>query len=133
MADREVPIRVALVDDSVQLRYMMAMFMELDPRFEVVGQAGDGVDALAMLADAAPDLLLLDVEMPRMNGLEVLEHLDPDLPPLVVMLSGVSGELGERQSLARGAVAYLEKDADPAGLLDRLVRIVDDAANTADA
>lgn len=49
MADRIALIRIVLVDDSVDLRYMMAMFMEFDDRFQVVGQAGDGVDALELL------------------------------------------------------------------------------------
>ena len=68
-------IRVLVVDDSLVMRSLLRMVLASDPAIELAGMAKDGVDALEAIDRLKPDLILLDIEMPRMNGLEVMAEL----------------------------------------------------------
>lgn len=106
-------IRTVIADDADDLRMLVRMALELDGRFDVVGEAGDGEDALRLVDLHEPDLLLLDLAMPRMDGLEVLEHLQKraQAPPVVV-LSGFATAAMVDRALSLGATAYIEKGRD---------------------
>lgn len=100
---------------------LLALHIGKDARFEVVGQAADGVEALAVVAAVRPHVLLLDLAMPRMDGLQVLMRLretEPDVT--VVVLSGFSARDVADQALGLGARAYVEKGAALTTLVDDL-------------
>lgn len=119
------PLRVVLVDDMIELRAMIRLTLERSGHFQVVGDAGDGRAAITVAADARPDIVLLDVSMPVMDGLEALPHLRSAAPDsLVVMLSGFSEARLGADAEAGGAAAYLEKGLAPQALVDRLLEIV---------
>jgi DNA-binding NarL/FixJ family response regulator len=112
-------IRVFLADDERLIRQGFRKLLELDGAIEVVGEAADGAEALALVPAAAPDVLLLDVRMPRVTGLEVLERLSEPLPPTLVLTTFDDAELLLR-SVRAGARGFLNKDVS----LDELVAAI---------
>ena len=80
-------IRTLIVDDEPLARQGIRLFLEKDPELEILGEAGDGVEALERIRVDHPDLVFLDVQMPEMNGFEVLECLSPEELPLVVFVT----------------------------------------------
>ncbi|MEW6546834.1 MAG: chemotaxis-specific protein-glutamate methyltransferase CheB [Bacillota bacterium] len=105
------PVRVLVVDDSLFMRKVITSLLEEDPSIRVVGQARDGLEGLARVAELDPDVVTLDVEMPRLDGLGMLERLMRSDPRPVVMVSGVTRENAEATvaSLRLGAVDFLTK------------------------
>jgi chemotaxis response regulator CheB len=102
-------IRIAVVDDTATIRMLVRRVLSNDGRFEVVGEACDGVEALRLVDDASPDVLLLDLAMPNMDGLEVLVHLrEAGHGPVVVVLSGFT-DGAEEAALDLGAAAFINK------------------------
>lgn len=118
-------LRVVVVDDVDELRALVRFALERSGRFAVVAEAATGVEAIAAAEAQQPDLVLLDVSMPVMDGLEALPHIREAAPDaVVVMLSGFSeARLGAATSNA-GAAAYVEKGVSPIVLVDRLLEIV---------
>ena len=113
--------RVLIAEDDPSLRPLLRLLLESDERFEVVGEATDGVEALELLEASDPDLLLLDIAMPRMDGLQVLDHLDGRSRPAVAVLTGfVSDQLAE-QVRASGATCF-QKGAAFRDLPEQLAR-----------
>jgi two-component system, chemotaxis family, protein-glutamate methylesterase/glutaminase len=113
-------LRVMVADDSAVMRGIMrtlfathAEDMESElPRMEICGEASDGVECLEMVGRTQPDVLLLDLEMPRMHGLGVLDRLRAESPELPVIMCSAYTELGARltvDALARGASDYVMK------------------------
>nr|HRK65817.1 response regulator [Terricaulis sp.] len=80
------PIKVLVVDDSPTMRALISSRLRRDPGIDVIGGAGDPLEARAMIKELNPDVLTLDVEMPRMNGIEFLEKLMRLRPMPVVMV-----------------------------------------------
>ncbi len=107
------PIRVLIVDDSAFIRHTLAKHLEADPNITVVGRASDGLDALAQIQAIKPDVVTLDVEMPRMDGLTALRRIMAECPTPVVMLSAHTqqGARSTIQALMRGAVDFVPKPA----------------------
>jgi Chemotaxis response regulator containing a CheY-like receiver domain and a methylesterase domain len=105
------PIRVLLVDDSTTIRQLIRSRLVSDPRLEVVGEARDPYEARELIKLLNPDVLTLDVEMPRMNGLEFLEKLMRLRPMPVVMVSTETqqGSLAALEALSLGAVECIGK------------------------
>ena len=104
-------IRVLVVDDSALVRQTLSEILSSDPEIEVVGTASDPFAAAARMKQVAPDVLTLDIEMPRMSGLEFLEKLMKQHPIPVVVCSSVaeSGSAVMFEALSRGAVEVIEK------------------------
>lgn len=106
-------IRVVIADDAQEIRMLVRFTLERDERFDVVGEAADGIETLAVLDDTEPDALLLDLAMPRMDGLEVLERLhERSSPPPVVVFSGFSNSAVVDRAMALGASGYINKGDD---------------------
>lgn len=106
-----MPIRVMLVDDSAFVRYTVTKYLQEDPELEIVGSARDGLDALEQIPKLKPDVVVLDVEMPRMDGLTALKRIMVECPTPVVMLSGLTQQ-GARttiRALMRGALDFVPK------------------------
>ncbi len=104
-------IRVMIVDDSQTIRQLIRARLRDDPRVEVVGEAADPIEAREKIKALVPDILTLDVEMPRMNGLEFLEKLMRLRPMPVVMISSETqrGSSAALDALALGAVECIGK------------------------
>jgi two-component system chemotaxis response regulator CheB len=105
------PVRVLVVDDSAFVRREIPRLLAGDPGIAVVGTAADGVEALAEIRRLAPDVVTLDVMMPRLDGLKVLAAVMRDRPARVIMLSSLTREGAEvtLQALDLGAVDFIDK------------------------
>lgn len=117
MSDR-IPT-VLVVDDSAFMRKLIAELIELDGTFKVIGSAVDGVEALAMIRSLSPDIVTLDIEMPRLDGLHALEQIMTEMPRPVVMLSAAGSERGQDmtlRALERGAVDFVRKPSGPVSI-----------------
>ncbi|MEE9278145.1 MAG: response regulator, partial [Dehalococcoidia bacterium] len=103
--------RVLVVDDSAFMRHTIAKILQADPELEVVGEARDGEEGLALAAALRPDVVTLDVEMPRMDGLTMLGKLMCEQPMPVVMLSTLTqaGASATLEALDLGAVDFVPK------------------------
>ena len=119
-------IRVVLADDHAILRDSLRAFFDLQPDIEVVGEATSGLDAVQETMRLIPDLLLLDLAMPDLDGLEVARRLKQQLPQCkVVILSQYSDPENVLASLRSGADGYVLKKAGGNELL-RAIRVVAD-------
>jgi CheY-like chemotaxis protein len=115
-------IRVVLADDAADLRFLVRLTLETDGRFQVVGDAADGVEAIALVESESPDVVVLDMAMPRMDGLEVLAALKArGFNCKVLAMSGFNGGVEERAT-ALGAHDYLRKGTAP--LTDLVPRLL---------
>ena len=101
------PIRVLVVDDSMMMRNMIVQGLNSDPNIEVVAQAQDAYEARDAIIKYKPDVMTLDVEMPRMSGIEFLKKLMPQYPFPVVMLSALNDKVFD--ALDAGAVDFVKK------------------------
>ena len=110
MTDR--PVRILIADDHVLLRDGIKLMLEREPEFQVVGEAGDGVEALEFCATHPVDLAILDVSMPKKTGLQVARELSRDHPHVtVLMLSMHDNEQFLFEALKAGAAGYVHKSA----------------------
>jgi two-component system chemotaxis response regulator CheB len=114
-------IRVMVVDDSVVIRRLVTHALELDPALDVVGAASNGAIALQRIPQFNPDVLTLDIEMPEMDGLQMLRHVRRDYPQLRVIMFSTLTERGAAvtlEALSLGAHDYVAKVSNE-GSLDR--------------
>lgn len=112
------PFDVLLVDDVPDLRLLVKMGLERVPEFRVVAEAEDGVEAVELAELHQPDLVILDISMPRQDGLETLPKLLAASPnSRVIVLSGFQAERLAPLTEELGAVAYLEKGVSPRELV----------------
>jgi DNA-binding NarL/FixJ family response regulator len=108
-------IRVLLCDDAAGFRALMRYALEEDPAFVVVGEAADGRAGLEAVAELGPDVVLLDLSMPRMDGMDAIAAMRERSPSSrIVALSGFTAGERAEDALARGAHAYIEKGVDMA-------------------
>jgi DNA-binding NarL/FixJ family response regulator len=119
-------IRVAVADDQALVRLGLRVLLETEDDLELVGEAADGRQALALARDARPDVILMDVRMPVMDGLEALRAIaaDPALAGTrVVVLTTFELDEYVFEALRGGASGFLIKDSEPADIL-RAIRVV---------
>ncbi|MFZ5757549.1 MAG: response regulator [Pseudomonadota bacterium] len=108
--------RILIVDDSFLMRRVIRNIVERDPALEIIGEARDGVEALERVLELSPDVVLLDIEMPRMDGIEFLRRAQLVSDACVIVISSVT-QLGSPQALEvldLGAADILPK---PSGVL----------------
>jgi DNA-binding NarL/FixJ family response regulator len=114
-------LRVLLADDHSIVRRGLRSLIETQPDLKVVAEAGDGLEALKLCDEHHPDAVILDVAMPKLNGIEVAERLQKtQRPPSVLVLSMHADESYIIRALAAGARAYLLKDATDEDLIPAL-------------
>ena len=117
-------IRVLLVDDQPLLRTGFRLILQSEPDIEVVGEAGDGEVALSQMRALRPDVVLMDIRMPRMDGVEATRRLAArDGPPRVLVLTTYDLDEYVVESLRAGASGFLPKDVPAEELVDA-VRVV---------
>ncbi len=107
--------RVLVVEDEAIIR-MDLVEMLRDLGYDVVGEAGDGAAAVDLARSLAPDVILMDIAMPRMDGLTAAEELGGSEGPAVVMVTAFSQEQAVRRAADAGAMAYLVKPLSPSDL-----------------
>jgi DNA-binding NarL/FixJ family response regulator len=114
-------IRVLVCDDVAAYRALMRYVLTEDPGIEVVGEAADGVAAVERAGELQPDVVLLDVSMPLLDGIDAIPAVLERAPAArVVALSGFGADRMAEAALAEGAVAYLEKGQDVQALRDAI-------------
>lgn len=120
------PISVLIVDDHPLFRDGLQKALELENDLSVIGQCKDGEEALSVARHLRPDVVLLDINLPSVNGLQVAKQLKAERPTIaVVVLTAYHDSQQVLHAMRAGASAYCEKDITP----DDLVAIIRDAAN----
>lgn len=115
------PMRVLLVDDHVLFRKGIASMMSDHSSIEIVGEAGDGIDALEKTRELMPDIILMDIDMPRCNGIQATKLIKQEMPYVkIVMLTVSDNEKDLFEAIKSGAQGYLLKNLEPSDLFDML-------------
>ena len=105
--------RVLITDDHGVVRQGLRMFLSLDPDIQVVGEAQDGREALEMARELQPDVVLMDLLMPVMDGISATEAIRKELPDVeVIALTSVLEDASVTGAVKAGAIGYLLKDTD---------------------
>lgn len=115
-----LPVRVVVVDDEPEVRLLFRYLLASDGRFAVVGEAGDGAEAVAVTERERPDAVVLDLQMPKVSGLEALPLLR-ELAPVVV----VSAHDEREAALSRGAGAFVDKARARTALCHVIIDLTD--------
>jgi DNA-binding NarL/FixJ family response regulator len=122
--DEMTNIRVVLVDDEALVRTGLRLILEGDPELRVVGEAGDGRAGLAVIADSRPDVVLMDIRMPHLDGLAATRELlaaQPDQK--IIVLTTFDTDESVLTALRLGASGFLLKDTPPAELIDAVRQV----------
>jgi DNA-binding NarL/FixJ family response regulator len=123
------PIRVLIADDQRVIREGLSMVLGLLPEVEVVGSASDGDEAVALAADLLPDIVLMDLRMPRCDGVEATRQLRDRVPETtVIILTTYADDRSVIDALRAGARGYLTKDAGGAEIRHALRQVLDNHA-----
>jgi DNA-binding NarL/FixJ family response regulator len=120
-----MPIRILIADDHSVVRQGLRMFLELDPELEIVGEAENGAQALEKARALSPDVVLMDLLMPVMDGLTAIAAIRQELPDIeVIALTSVLEDVSVVSAVKAGAIGYLLKDTQA----DELRRAIKAAA-----
>lgn len=118
------PCKVVIVDDAADIRQIVRMVLERDGRFEVVAEATDGRRAIEIVSAEIPHVILLDISMPVLDGLQALPLIKAAAPATkVVMLSGLDDPDIRAQALELGAESYFVKTADIGEVVEELAKL----------
>jgi DNA-binding NarL/FixJ family response regulator len=119
-------IRVLIADDHPVVRQGLRVLLEVQDDMDVVGEAADGTEAAKMAAELSPDVMLLDLKMPGLKGLDVIEQLAAArVPARILVLTSVTDPAAAGAAVRAGAAGFLYKDVDPDALV-RAIRSVHD-------
>jgi len=117
-------IRVVIVDDDALVRAGLAMILRGDPTINIIGEAGDGEAGLGLIARMSPDVVLMDIRMPRLDGLEATARLMREkAPPKVIVLTTFDADDYVVRALRDGASGFLLKDTPPAHIVDAVHKV----------
>src|SRR5215210_2557678 len=118
-------IRILITDDHGVVRQGLRMFLELDPELEVIGEASNGEEAVAMARELRPDVVLMDLVMPVMDGITATGAIRAELPDVeVIALTSVLEDVSVSGAVRAGAIGYLLKNTEA----DQLARAIKAAA-----
>lgn len=118
------PIRVAVVDDDALVRAALTMMLQGADDIEIVGEAPDGATALSVVAEQRPNVVLMDIRMPVMDGLEATAALlEGESPPKIIVLTTFDADEYVARALGGGASGFLLKDTPPAELIDAVHKV----------
>lgn len=108
-----LPIRILIADDHLIVREGLRLIMDTEPGFELVGEASDGAEAIELASELQPDIILMDLRMPRVDGLSAIKRLRDEQPHIaIVILTTFNEDDLMRQGLQAGARGFLLKDTD---------------------
>jgi DNA-binding NarL/FixJ family response regulator len=117
--------RVLIVDDQTLFRSGLARLLGEDPRVDVVGQAVDGLDALAKVVALKPDVVMIDIKMPNMDGIEATRRIVAEHPNVkVLVLTTFDADSFVLQALRAGASGYVLKDSQPEAIVSSLLAVL---------
>jgi two-component system nitrate/nitrite response regulator NarL len=126
MTRRPDPIRVLIADDQRLFLDAVAALLESEPRIEIAGRAHDGVEAIELARSLRPDVILMDISMPRLDGVDATRRIRDDDPAAsVLMLTGSNSREDVDRSRQAGAVGYVTKDRIAQQLVDTILSVVD--------
>jgi two-component system, NarL family, response regulator LiaR len=121
-----MPICILLVDDHSVVRQGLRMFLSLDPELQVLGEASNGAEAMEQIRKLKPDVVLMDLVMPVMDGITAIQHIRREFPEVeVIALTSVLEDEKVVGAIRAGAIGYLLKDTQA----DELCRAIKAAAN----
>src|SRR6476661_3302230 len=111
-------IRIVIADDHSVVRQGLKMFLGLDPDLEIIGEAADGAEAVKMAHELNPDVVLMDMLMPVMDGITATQHIRKELPDTeVIALTSVLEDGAVIGAVKAGAIGYLLKDTQQEELI----------------
>jgi DNA-binding NarL/FixJ family response regulator len=117
-------VRVVLADDHPVMRLGIRNLLNRSPKIQVLGEAGSGFEALRLVDELRPDVLLLDMEMPGMDGVEVARHLKSSKSPVnILVLSAYDDKQYILAVLEQGAAGYLTKDEAPDTIIEAVLSV----------
>jgi DNA-binding NarL/FixJ family response regulator len=118
------PLRILLVDDHVLFRKGIASLLSGREDFTVVGEANDGIEAVTLAQQTFPDIILMDVNMPRQNGIETVKVIKREMPHIQIVMLTVSDDDNDLfEAIKSGAKGYLLKNLEPQELYTMLDRL----------
>lgn len=118
------PIRTAVVDDDEDIRALLKLNLNGDPRFELAGEGSNGAQALEVIAEAQPDVVILDLDMPYFDGLNAITHVRQGWPELkIVVFSARYDKYDAGELLEKRADLYIDKTRGVPELLDEIVKL----------
>lgn len=119
------PVRIVIADDHRVIREAMRVMLEMEPEFKVVGEAANGEQALALAKQLEPDLVLMDIRMEGMDGVEATRHLRQSHPDIgVLILTGFGDDEILLSAVEAGAQGFLLKDASADEVKSAILRVV---------
>ncbi|MFZ0218571.1 MAG: response regulator transcription factor [Candidatus Dormiibacterota bacterium] len=119
------PPRVMVVDDQTLFRSGLVRLLEMDERVEVVGQAADGRQALEMVAKLQPNIVLMDIKMPNVDGVEATARITEEHPDVkVLILTTFDADNHFIQALKSGASGYVLKDSEPDAIISSILAVL---------
>jgi NarL family two-component system response regulator LiaR len=127
MLSREAsgPARIVIAEDHPVFRQALGHIVEMHPELKVVGEAKDGLDALEQCRSLKPDLVLMDLGMPKMDGLEATHAIKREFPHTIVLVLSASVEIGSlSDALKAGAAGYILKDAFPHEITEAIRKVL---------
>jgi NarL family two-component system response regulator LiaR len=118
------PIRVLIADDHAILRKGIRVLLGTEPDIEVVGEAADGTETVALARELRPDVILMDLMMPKMDGIEATRQITSELPGVhVLVLTSFAADDKVFPTIKAGALGYILKDSGPAELVQAIHQV----------
>jgi DNA-binding NarL/FixJ family response regulator len=118
-------IKILIVDDEARFREQVKELLLVEPNIEVAGEAADGREAICQARELKPDLILMDVRMPGLNGIDATRQLKSEMPAMrVIILSLYDVAMYKKAAIASGADGYLKKSAMVKELIPTIRRVI---------